>query len=123
MNGVNLLLDTNILIYLFSGHDHLFDFLKDTSISVSIISEIEILSFPNLDSKGEKKIKDFFKSVELIRLNDQVKELSIQIKKSYKLKLPDAVIAATAFYKNIPLVSTDTDFEKIEELNLIKYEL
>lgn len=81
------------------------------------------MSYPNIEKSDEDRIKEFFKGTEIINLNEQVKELSIQIKKSYKLKLPDAVIAASAFYKNIPLLTADSDFEKIEELNLIKYEL
>lgn len=103
MNGINILVDTNVLIYLFSGNEQILDFLEDKSLSASIITEIEVLSFPDLKSKEENSIKDFFKKIEVIHVNNEVKELAIQIKRSYKIKLPDAIIAASSFYKISPV--------------------
>lgn len=37
----------------------------------------------------------------------------------YKIKLPDAIIAATAIYLDLPLVTFDEDFKQIEELTLV----
>ena len=42
--------------------------------------------------------------------------------KKYNLKLPDAIIAATAKYINCPLITADKDFEKIEDSTIILYE-
>jgi predicted nucleic acid-binding protein len=37
--------------------------------------------------------------------------------------LPDAIVAATAIYLDIPVITFDTDFEKIEELKLVLLKL
>ncbi len=37
------------------------------------------------------------------------------------MKLPDAVIAATAIHLQLPLITADTDFEKIDNLMLYLY--
>lgn len=83
---------------------------------------MEILAFPKLGIEAERKLKRFFKEIEVSPINEHVKEIAIQFKRNYAIKLPDAIIAATAFYKNIPLFSSDSDFERIEELSLIKWE-
>ncbi len=49
----------------------------------------------------------------------EIKLKAIQIKQKYKLKLPDAIIAATAICYNLPFLSADSDFKKIKELHLI----
>jgi predicted nucleic acid-binding protein len=50
-----------------------------------------------------------------------MKQQVIKIRKQHNTKLPDSIIAASSVYTNIPLVTSDNNFEKIEALNLIKY--
>ena len=57
-------------------------------------------------------ISDCF-SIELI---PQIKEITINLKKKYNIKLPDAIIAATSIFLEIPLFSYDKGFSQIEEL-------
>lgn len=51
--------------------------------------------------------------------SSEIKELAIQLKQKYKIKLPDAIIAATAIVKQLPFVTADADFKVIKELDLI----
>lgn len=37
------------------------------------------------------------------------------------MKLPDSIIAATAYYLGIPLISADKDFMVVKEINFIAY--
>ena len=48
-----------------------------------------------------------------------IKKISIELKQKQKIKLPDAVIAATAIYLDIPLLTYGSGFEKIKSLNLL----
>lgn len=48
-----------------------------------------------------------------------IKQIVKEIKRKYKIKLPDAIIAATSIYLDIPLVTFDVDFKNIEELKLV----
>lgn len=54
MNGNNLLLDTNILIYLLSGESSLIDILFENNCYISFITELELLSFYNINNENEK---------------------------------------------------------------------
>lgn len=49
-------------------------------------------------------------------------KIIIDLRKQYRLKLPDAMIAATAIYSNLPLITVDKQFGKISSLNIILYE-
>ncbi|WP_414601150.1 PIN domain-containing protein [Algoriphagus sp. NG3] len=53
----------------------------------------------------------------------KIKEQTIQLKRKYSLKLPDAIIASTCIVLEIPLVTADRGFIKITELNLILLEM
>ena len=47
-------------------------------------------------------------------------EKTIEIRKSYRIKLPDAIIAATAFVHNLTLLTRNiSDYKNIEELSVI----
>ena len=48
---------------------------------------------------------------------------TIQLKRNYQIKLPDAIIAATSITNKVPLISDDTGFSKIKELDLVLLEL
>jgi len=48
-------------------------------------------------------------------------QLVKQLKQKYQIKLPDTIIAASAIYYDIPLVTFDSDFTQITELNLILF--
>lgn len=81
------------------------------------------MSKPNITHSEKKIIKSFLNDCTIYDINSLVKEKVIELKQSIKIKLPDAIIAATALWLNVPLVSADTDMKRIKSLNLISIEL
>lgn len=59
----------------------------------------------------------------LIEWNTKIKEQTIEFRNKYSLRLPDAIIAATACVYGVPLITADKAFSKIEELDLILIEI
>ena len=57
MNGNNFLLDTNAVLYLLNGVETLADFLFEKQLYISIITEIELLSYKKLQQKNKNKFK------------------------------------------------------------------
>jgi len=55
-------------------------------------------------------------------MNQSIKIVAIDLKQKYKLKLPDAIIAATAIHYNLMFITSDADFKSIKELELIYLE-
>ena len=52
-------------------------------------------------------------------LKQEVKELTVELRRNYKIKLPDTVITASAFFQKIQYLTSDKDFKKIEELDIL----
>ncbi|MCO5233321.1 MAG: type II toxin-antitoxin system VapC family toxin [Chitinophagales bacterium] len=121
MNGNKIFIDTNIVLYLFGGDLTIAEFLDNKEIYISIITEIELLGFKNLDFEEETKIRQFINKCFVIPLNDFVKEQAIEYRKNYSLKLPDCIVAASGVYLDLPVMTSDKEFEKLRELDLILY--
>ncbi|GAA4394421.1 hypothetical protein GCM10023187_00180 [Nibrella viscosa] len=126
MSGTDsILVDTNSLIYFFNGNEKIINAIAGQTLYIFVITEIELLSFSQLDEASERYIRFFLhdENCRLIELGPAIKELTIGIRKRHRVKLPDAIIAATALFLGIPLLTFDSDFVKINGLNLILLEL
>lgn len=117
MNGNKYLADTNILLYLIAGNKGVLDYLND-EFYISEITEIELLGNKNITALQHSSRTKIIDSCTIITLSENIKKLTIQLKQLYTLKIPDAIIAATAIYLNLPLLTADKDFKKIKEVNL-----
>ncbi len=122
MNGDNILLDTNIILYLLAGDKTLATLLQNRHVYVSFITELELLGYYQINEVELGKIESLLKECIVVEMNTAIKSLVIDLKRQYKLKLPDAIIAATGLYMNMPLISADKSMSKIEEMNFVLYE-
>jgi len=123
MNGNSLLIDTNIALYLLDGDQTLAEILDGRDVYLSFITELELLGYQELREADIPRIQELVGDCIIIDLNQSIKRLTIELKRRQKIKLPDAIIAATSMYLNIPLLSADKGFEKVDELQFIKYEI
>jgi predicted nucleic acid-binding protein len=123
MSGKEILVDTNIFLYLLKGNNTLEEILQGKNIYVSFITELELIGFKNISAKEEKQIKALLSDCLVVNMNNIIKERYVALRKKYNLKLPDAIIAATAIASNIPLITADKQFGTIKELNLVSYEV
>lgn len=124
MNGTKLLVDTNIALYFLGGDTVLETLLDQREIFLSIITEMELLAYPNITEAEVAKIKAFIADCQVIEIGQDIKEKAIELRRQYNLKLPDAIIAATAIQHNLPLISADSVFLRLEEvMNFVHYTL
>ena len=122
--GAGYLLDSNVIIgYLAgridaSGMKAISDII-DLKPQISVISQIEVMRFT--DTPENEAILTNFVSKSIIHpLDYAVVQLTIKLCKQSKIKLPDAIIAATAQVKNLALVTRNIDdFRKITGLELL----
>ena len=111
--------DTNIIIYVSKGILSLDDFLND-ELFISSISYMEAYGFPFQDKQEEKEIVKFCTMFNRFSITEEVEKRTILIRKSHKIKLPDAIIAATAIVHNLILVTrNDSDFKNISGLKVL----
>ena len=69
-----------------------------------------------------KVIKELISECQVIGINQKIKNQTIEYRNRHCLKLPDAIIAASADYFNVPLMTADTSFDKMDDLNIIIYQ-
>ena len=118
MSGNKVFLDTNIIIYILSGNEKYINKFLDKEIYVSIITEIEVLSYKFKSIEDENIAKNFFENVNIVDISCFVKNLIISIKKENKVKLPDWIILATSLFLWLELETEDIKLKNL--LNKIK---
>ena len=86
---------------------------------ISIISQIELLCW-NTDEATGKNVKSFINDSTVINITSQVVEQCVAIRKSKKIKTPDAIIAASAMSLGYTLITNnEKDFGNIKGLKCI----
>lgn len=119
------LLDTNILIYHFNDDpavQPIFARIKTGDILgfYSPISWVELLCYPDLTEDQANEMREFLKKLSCVSLTEEVLERAAEIRRDYRLKLPDAIIAACAWVRGCTLVSRNVaDFRRIDGLNIL----
>lgn len=119
MSGTDLLLDTNVAIDFLAGEEHAVSFLndsleKDYGIAVSQITRIELLSYPDITDEEQETVYAFLDRIEVISLTEEVEKEAIEIRRRHRLKLPDALILATAVACKRTLVTNDVRLIRAE---------
>ncbi|MDZ7955694.1 type II toxin-antitoxin system VapC family toxin [Nostoc sp. DedQUE09] len=116
--------DTNIFIYYLADEPTVNSFFTEEFLNlhevlISPIIYIELLSFAGLEKEEEQGIRDLLSQFYSVPLLREIEEQTIQLKRQYKIKLPDAIIAATALHKDAFLVTRNAnDFQGIAELKI-----
>ena len=119
--GTRYLIDTNIIIDFSENrlpvNAKLFVAeIIDKEPNISIINKIELLGFSVVTSE----IIEFTDAANIINLTEDIANQTIRLRKKRKIKLPDAIIAATALVYNLTLISRNTkDFDGIDGLQFI----
>lgn len=123
------LVDSNVLIdYVAerfkSSQLKALDLIFDDALRISIITKIEILGY-NGEPEEEARMIEFLSSADIIALTDIIVDRTILLRKSVKIKTPDAIIASTALVNDFTLITNNTtDFKRITGLKIFNpYEL
>lgn len=119
MSGIKYLLDTNALISYLQGNPNLSHLTGYSLCGISIVSVLEFLSFSKLKETDKELYFASIETIEVIEvaLNDlNLINTITDVRKSNKIKLPDAIIAGTAIYSNAVLITNDKGFSKVSSL-------
>jgi len=118
--GKRYLIDSNILIE-FTGKllpeniSNLISTIIDVDFNISLINKIEVLGHRTANLAWS----NFVDQAVIIMIDDEIVEQTIKIRKKYKIKIPDAIVAATAIVNDLILLTRNTeDFKKIKNLRL-----
>ncbi|MDP3929901.1 MAG: type II toxin-antitoxin system VapC family toxin [Bacteroidota bacterium] len=124
--GVKYIWDTNIAIYFLqqqfpiAAENFIDRCLIESKPCFSAITEIELLCWKTASDYEINVIENFISECQVFELEKSVKIKTAQIRRAHKIKLPDAIIAATALVHDFILITRNTsDFKKIDGLKLV----
>ena len=123
--GTRFLLDTNAVIYylgnkLPTAASEFLDASFEEEAFISVISQIELLGWTPPQGQSLAPVENFVNKATIYPLSPAVVQKTIEIRRSRKIKLPDAIIAATALVNNFTIISRNmSDFTGIAGLTCL----
>lgn len=117
---MNLLLDTNVVLYFLGGVEKVVNLLaKAEQLAVSFISEIELLSY-TLEPEEAEAIQKFIENIEVLYPDAETVKRTIELRRSKHFKIPDALIVAQAQQNRLTLATADKELvKKMQGLDII----
>jgi len=119
MTKSRFVLDTNAVIFLTKRNSaippDLEKELNDADLFISVITEIELFSKPELAPDEEKNLHAFLSDrISIIDITDEVKKEAIAFRRKIRHKLPDCIVAATSIVFNATLLTADVKLLHLE---------
>ena len=118
MSGTNVLIDTNLLIFLSKGYvsvDQVFD-NEVAQYAISVVTQMEALGYPFKSKVEEDFIRNLVDLFDVIYIDEKIAHQVINLRKQHRIKLPDAIICATAIVNGATLYSNDLKLPAISGL-------
>ena len=109
------LLDTNVALYLLGGR--LAQPLPIGSYGISVITEMELLAWLSLTPEEEKRVRAFLGQLMICELTPSIRGRAVQLRREQHLKLPDAIVCATAMEFGVELWTNDTTLSGVPGLS------
>jgi predicted nucleic acid-binding protein len=117
-----MLFDTNVIIdYLNNKLPDKSNFILDeiSNPIISIVTRIELSILPNATIEQEKIMMTYLKHCTVLELTEEIVLKVIMLRKKYKIRDFDSIIAATALVHKLPLITNDKDFLNIKNLKIL----
>lgn len=119
------LFDTNAIIYFLAGDKKAVDFVKEALkgnkiIYVPTIVRLELFSKSDLTAVEQNAIADFLCLTIEISLDKTIADIAATIRRNFKTKVADSIVAASAVYTNSILVTRNVKDFNISGVRTIK---
>ncbi len=119
ITGSKVVLDSNAIIYYVKGENSLEHIIENNLLFASIISEIEVFGY-EMSANQVQYFTELFEDITLQPITNDIKRKAIYFKRVYNLKTADSIVAATAYSLNLPLISADRIYSRVEEIQFFQ---
>jgi len=120
--GKRYLIDTNAAIDFLNNRlpQKTTNLIYGAEMHMSVVTRMELLGSPGATREELKAYKNFIRASTVYDLDERIILKGIDVRKNYRLKLPDTIIAATALVNNFTLITRNVaDFKKVPKLNIL----
>jgi predicted nucleic acid-binding protein len=118
MNGVKYLLDTNFVIGLLKAAPEVVTIANQHVIlaaecAYSAITRMELLGYPGINSDEESLISQKLANFRHLGISPEIEDRVIGLRRTRRIKLPDAIIAATVIHHQLRLLTLDQQLQAV----------
>jgi len=115
-----MLFDSNPIIYAARPeYEELRDLVVQEVPSVSVVSKVETLGYPELSEQENRFLEEFFEAAKVLPVSESVVTEATRLRQQRSMSLGDALIAGTALSHGVSLATHNTsDFEWIKTLEV-----
>jgi predicted nucleic acid-binding protein len=122
MSGIKFLLDTNFILGLLKSQPSVLAEIDERKLCIfecaySAITRMELLGFPGIAREEELLIRQKLERLTYLPLTRAVEDIVIDLRQTRKIKLPDAIIAATALCAGLELLTMDKQLQSVVRIN------
>ncbi|WP_375447949.1 type II toxin-antitoxin system VapC family toxin [uncultured Fibrella sp.] len=115
----DLFCDTNALIRFLENDETVVALLSNKRLAISVITEMEMQCKPDINANERTLIREFLAYFDIIELTPAIRERTVKVRLSTRLKLMDAIVGASAIEAGIPLVTADEKFSSLRGVDVI----
>ncbi len=111
--GIKYLLDTNFILGILKSNpvvlaDIAARQIRTAECGYSTITRMELLGFPGITREEEVLIRQKLARLVHVPLTENIEDVVINLRQTRRIKLPDAIISATALCNGAELLTLDT---------------
>ena len=122
MRNERIAIDTNILLYVLGGDEVAHELVKGRDVVASTMVRMEALIYHGKDAEHLQQVHRFLERCQLEEIHRAIQDRAVDLRIRHRMKLPDAVIAATAIHLGIPLITADKVFSRLKpECEVVLY--
>jgi predicted nucleic acid-binding protein len=115
VTGNKALFDSNVIIYLSKRQIPLSYIEQFDDLAISVITFMEVLGHSFKNTGEENFVRELLSIFRIIYIDQRIADIVVDIRKKRRIKLPDAIISATAISHDLQLVTRNVDdFENID---------
>lgn len=114
--AISQVLDTNVVLYHLGGR--LSSPVGEGRNCVSIVTQLELLSYPNITPTEEAQIQSLLDDLTVVGLEPDICHSTVYLRRAYRLRLPDAIICATALALDATLLTNDKKLAEVSEIRV-----
>jgi len=118
MSGVKYLLDTNFILGMLTSAPEVLSIVGNTGVmaqqcAISAVTRMELLGYPDITAQEDALIRHRLAQFTYLAITTAIEEKAIELRRSRRIKLPDALIAATALCHGLELLTMDTGLQSV----------
>jgi hypothetical protein len=118
MSGVKYLLDTNIILGMLKSTPEILAIVGGTGLmahqcAFSAVTRMELLGYPGITADEDALIRQRLAQLTYLAISSAVEDKAIELRRSRRVKLPDALIAATALCHGLELLTMDVGLQSV----------